>query len=149
VEFAHDAHRRTYDRVKAYVTVLFGEKAEEHAAEPAFTISEGSAVATVSVRPWREWSTTVETYSWVVTDVQPSEELFRYLLEENTELLFGAFGIKDRTNVIFTHSVVGDTLDPEELEGSVRAVLTMADQYDDEIIERFGGLRAIDRTPTE
>jgi hypothetical protein len=148
VEFANDAHRASYELVQHYVGTIFGDGARPDPTEPSFTINEGSAFATIVVRPWREWSATVESYSLVVTGVTRSEELYRFLLEENAELLFGAFGLKDETTVIFKHSVIGDSdkLDAEELESSVRAVLTMADQYDDEIVQRFGGLRASDRS---
>lgn len=151
MEFAHEAHRESYELVKSYVEDLFGDDVEPDLERPAFRLSGGSALATIAVRPWREWSATVETYSWVVTDVEPSEELCLFLLEENAELLFGAFGLRDRDTVIFKHSVVGDRdkLDRAELESSVRAVITMADEYDDEIVERFGGLRAVDRTPID
>jgi Putative bacterial sensory transduction regulator len=149
VEFAHDAHRDAYYRVARYVDDIFGGTASADADEPCFTLAEGSAVATIAVRPRLAWSSVVETYSWVVTEVEPSEELCRFLLHENAELLFGAFAIKDDTNIIFKHSVVGDTLDPGELANSVRAVLTLADQYDDEITSRFGGKRAVDRIPQE
>ena len=145
MEFVHSAHEAAYSRVRAYMTELFGEAATPSADEPSFVLHEGSAVATVTVRPWREHATTVETASWVVTETSPSEELFRFLLTENTSLLFGAFGLQNSTDVIFKHSIVGDTLDKEELQSSVEAVLEMADQYDDEIVQRFGGLRAKDR----
>jgi hypothetical protein len=149
VEFVNDAQRDAYRRVERYLIEIFGDDASASPDEPSFTLSEGSAVATIAVRPRLAWSSVVETYSWVVTDVTPSEELCRFLLEENSELLFGAFGLRQGTNVIFKHSVVGETLDREELESSVRAVLTMADQYDDQIRDRFGGMRAVDRVPPE
>jgi hypothetical protein len=128
---------------------MFGDKASPDADDPCFTLAEGSAVATIAVRPRLAWSSVVETYSWVVTGVEPTEELCLFLLKENADLLFGAFAIKDENNVIFKHSVTGDTLDPGELANSVRAVLTLADQYDDEITRRFGGKRAVDRVPPE
>ena len=149
MEFANDAQRVAYERVERYLSEIFGDKASASSEEPSFTLTEGSAVATVAVRPRLEWSSVVETYSWVVTEVDPSEDLYRFLLEQNADLLFGAFGLKDQNNVIFKHSIVGETIDPGELESSVQAVLTLADQYDDEIRDRFGGHRATDRIPPE
>lgn len=148
MQFANDAQRSSYELVDRYLRELFGDAVDVDSTAPAFTISEGSAVATIAVRPWREWSATVESYSSVVTGLDHTAELCEFLLAENADLLFGAFALKDGT-VILKHSVVGDSdkLDPTELESSVRAVLTLADEYDDEIVERFGGLRAIDRAP--
>jgi hypothetical protein len=42
---------------------------------------------------------------------------------------------------------VGSTIDKKELEASVIAVLEIADKYDDEIVKRWGGKRALDKTP--
>src|SRR3954447_7808786 len=101
MEFANDAHRDSYDLVARYVGELFGEDVSSDPSRPAFTLQEGSALATIEVRPWREWSTTVESQSLFVTEISPSEELYRFLLDENAELLFGAFGLKDETTIIF------------------------------------------------
>jgi T3SS (YopN, CesT) and YbjN peptide-binding chaperone 1 len=65
----------------------------------------------------------------------------------NAEQQFGAFALDPDNDVVFTHTIIGggDTLDPEELRSSVEAVVRCADDYDDQIVERFGGKRAQDR----
>jgi hypothetical protein len=60
-------------------------------------------------------------------------------------MIFGAFGLDVNGDIIFEHSIVGSTCDKKELESSVRAVLEIADKYDDKIVAEWGGMRALDR----
>ena len=67
----------------------------------------------------------------------------KYLLLENYTMRFGAFGIDDRGDIVLQHTIVGSTCDKEELQASVTAITTQADRYDDLIIQRWGGERAL------
>ncbi len=44
----------------------------------------------------------------------------------------------------WTHTLLGDYLDEEELHNAVGAVVTTADRLDDELQSRFGGKRSED-----
>ena len=46
---------------------------------------------------------------------------------------------------MFEHSLVGESCDRLELNHSVTTVIRIADNYDDEIVVRWGGQRALDR----
>ena len=46
---------------------------------------------------------------------------------------------------MFEHNLIGSTCDKEELKTSVITVVKLADEYDDEIVARWGGQRALDR----
>jgi Putative bacterial sensory transduction regulator len=74
-------------------------------------------------------------------------DLLNYLLRENHEMRFGAFSVSKGGDIVFEHTIVGSTIDKKELESSVLAVLEIADKYDDEIVERWGGKRALDKAP--
>lgn len=74
-------------------------------------------------------------------------DLQSHLLRENAEMRFGAFSVNDAGDILFEHTIVGSTCDPNELEASVHAVLAAADNYDDQIVQRWGGERALDRNP--
>ena len=120
MRFANTAHRDAYERVERYVTDLFGDDAETSPEEPTFTLSE-----VFGHRDDRRATKARELERGrdvlLGRDRLPvSEERLRFLLEENAQLLFGAFGLRDGTNVIFKHSVIGETLDPGEL-GGIRA----------------------------
>jgi len=56
-----------------------------------------------------------------------------------------ASGIDENGDIVFEHTIVGSTCDKKELESSVAAVLEVSDDYDDKIVERWGGKRALDR----
>ena len=68
-----------------------------------------------------------------------------FLLRENDRMTFGAFGIDQDGDVFFEHTIVGSTCDKPELKTSVSSVVLIADEYDDLIVEKWGGERAIDR----
>jgi len=46
---------------------------------------------------------------------------------------------------VFEHSLVGTACDRVALNHSVTTVIRIADTYDDEIVARWGGKRALDR----
>jgi hypothetical protein len=71
----------------------------------------------------------------------------RYLLQENDRMRFGSFGVDKDDDVFFEHTIVGSTCDKEEIKASVMAVVITADQYDDQIIAKWGGKRALDQMP--
>jgi hypothetical protein len=105
----------------------------------------GSAFAQIGVFPWGDDDALITTRSYVVTGIELTAELMRFLLHENAGMRFGAFGIDEDGDVIFEHSIVGSTCDQRELESSVTAVAATADEYDDRIVSRWGGERALDQ----
>jgi hypothetical protein len=46
---------------------------------------------------------------------------------------------------VFSHSIFGSTCDKNELKAAVMAMVVTADFYDDVIVARWGGQRALDR----
>ncbi len=90
-------------------------------------------------------SSFVSVWSPVVTDVEMNADLQSYLLRTNDNLLLGAFAVGDDDSVVLRHTIVGETVDKREIEASTYLVLSTADEYDDEIINRFGGLSNRDR----
>ena len=77
---------------------------------------------------------------------QLTPELTKFLLDENSKMRFGAFAIDAEGEVVFRHCIAGSTCDKEELETSVGAVAQTADEYDDQIVQRWGGQRALETT---
>lgn len=66
-------------------------------------------------------------------------DLMQFLLQKNATTIFGAFGVSPEGFVLFTHAILATSLDPRELGASVNIVLGMADQFDDQIVARWGG----------
>jgi hypothetical protein len=145
MEFQTDAQRATYEKIAPMMKEEFGMFAHFPAEAPVVLITVGSAIAQTTVFPWGTDDATVCTRAYVVSGVQPTAELMRYLLSENCSMRFGAFGIDQDDDVLFEHTVVGSTIDREELKSSVIAVVGTADRYDDQIVARWGGQTALDK----
>jgi hypothetical protein len=145
VTFANETQRAVYGRVRSYIEDLFGELAVYRDDAPAFAVAAGSAVAHVHVLPWTDQGAIVTTRAFVVSGVMLTEELMRWMLARNSEALWGAFGVDEDGEIVIDHSINGPTCDKEDLRASVLGVIFSADRYDDEIVARWGGERALDR----
>jgi hypothetical protein len=150
MHFETEAQKAVYEKVASWLRESFGPTVNAREEGPVFDVAAGlvmggSAVAHVSVDPWGERDATVTVRAYVVTDVEPTPDLLHFLLRQNDRMRYGAFGLDKDNDVFFEHSVLGSTLDKEELMASVMAVLNTADRYDDEIRQRWGGRRALDR----
>jgi hypothetical protein len=145
MEFETEAQRECYERVLPWITDLFGGSVLRKPDKPVLGVMHGSAFAQVGVLPWGDDEAIITTRAYVVTGVDLTPELMRFMLEENAGMRFGAFGIDDEGDIIFEHSIVGSTCDQKELEASLVHVARTADDYDDKIVRRWGGERALDQ----
>lgn len=147
MEFKTPAQKNTYNKVAGWMKKLFDRYPWEKLNEPGFGLFRGSAWVEVRIYPWGEEfkDTAINARSRVVTGAILEPGLLNFLLRENAQMRFGAFSIDAKGDILFEHTIVGSTCDPEELEASVVAVLEAADEYDDRIVERWGGERALDR----
>ncbi len=48
-------------------------------------------------------------------------------------------------DVFYSHAFLGRKLDPDQLIASLDVVAMVADEYDDRIVSKYGGERAVDR----
>lgn len=154
IQFKTDAQRACYEKVRQWLTETFGYTVKAREEAPMFDVATnlamgGSALAHVIVHPWGDDDATVVVRAYVVFDVEPTPELMHFLLRANDDVRYGAFGLDKDDDIFFEHSIVGSTLDKEELLASVMAVLQTADSYDDQIRQRWGGQRALDRIKGE
>ena len=143
MRFATPAHEQTFTKVGTYLRELFGDKVEQMEDKPQFLLARGSAAASIAVFP-RGSDTVVSVRAWVVFGARITLELCQFLLRENSRLQFGAFGLAGDDDIFFRYSLVGSTINREELEAAVLTVLGTADDFDDVIKTRFGGQRASD-----
>lgn len=144
MEFENDAQRTTYDLVSAYMRELVeGGEPVGNPDLPMYGITQGSAQVSVIVVP-RGDTAFVLVQSWVVTQVEPSLELYDFLLKANHDI-YGAFSLDNENDIMLSVMLYGPTLDQEEFALAVTAVAENADDYDDQIVSRFGGLAAADR----
>ena len=146
MEFQTETQKKVYDKVAQILRDEFGKTATAREDNPSFVLRNGSAYVQVTVTPINEQYTTVRAHSWVVTGVENTPELLQYLLKENLNMRFGGFGIDEVGDVCFTHAILGETLESPTLMYTLMGVASVADDYDDKIVGRFGGQRAVDRS---
>ena len=147
MEFKTEAHRACYEKIHQWLKELYGEEGVRPRTDGTMLgIVRGSAYITVLIWPNGEQDAWVTTRSWVVTKVDMVADLAKFLLRKNYDMTLGAFGIDDANDIFFEHTIMGSSCDKNELRASVGAVSYVADQYDDEIVGRWGGQRAADRS---
>jgi hypothetical protein len=111
-----------------------------------FIVKQGSTFVMINIVDLDEDRVQVRCIAQLVKGVKMSEQLAVDLLAMNAKLRFGAFAFEPNGNLIlFVHSILGgDTLDAPELLATVADVALLSDEYDDKIIEKYGGQRMKD-----
>jgi Putative bacterial sensory transduction regulator len=145
MEFQSPAQKACYETIAPWMEELFGESTVAFEDEPLFIITIGSAVASTRVIAWNESEALITTRAYIVTDIDITPELTYYLLRANDSIYFGRFALDREDDIVFEHSLVGSSCDRNELRHSVTTLIRLADDYDDEIVARWGGKRALDR----
>jgi hypothetical protein len=151
MEFKTDAHKRAYEKTRDFLHTFFGEVNVNTMAD-MFVLQEGSTFVYIRTFPIGDKESGVEIFSYVVVDIDVTEELMRYLLTYNLRLMLGAFGLSlgesAKGTVLLTHTLLGDSMDREGLCASVTAIARVADELDDKIVADFGGKTALDKLMT-
>lgn len=152
--FDHIAQELTYQSVQEYLqsSPLFKDSLAIVPDRPRFQVLYGSAQVDIEVSNWafHPWNADrdmaiVTASSCVTRGSSVTSDLTQYLLRENRRMRFGGFQLDEDLNVWFAHSILGgDHMDLTELQSCILAVVTIADNYDDALVEKYGGKRAID-----
>lgn len=153
ITFSNPTQELTYRKVAEYLTTseLFKNNVQAVSDQPKFDLVYGSTRIGIRVLVWEinPWNTPeltiVRACSCVTVGSRIDAELTEYLLRENLRMRFGAFQLGDRNEIFFAHNILGgENLDLMELQTCILSVVTIADTYDDIIIEQFGGRRSTD-----
>ena len=142
MQFENKVQEETHAKLKEYVAELF----DDPFLDPEtlhFYVRYGSTVLELSVDPYGPEESVVTVMSYCVQGVEIEEELLERLLHLNHQLPFGAFSLVGN-DVFISHSLFGRTLDRSNLITSISAVATLSDDYDERIIERYGGQTALE-----
>ncbi len=127
----------TSQKVREYLQEIYPDFVEFE--DGSFTMQEGSATVSIIVRPWHQGDSAVEFTSHLVSGANITPELMRFLLTKNVELHFGALGLLFDDTIVYSHTLPGCDLSRKEFEATVRTVATIADYYDNEIVDMAGG----------
>jgi hypothetical protein len=131
---------KTRDKVRKLLKQGFGDQFKE--IDGVFLGVHGTTVVMVRVMPWASADDAqVVIGAGVAMNVDLDEECMRFLLEKNSQVVLGAFGIEGGNSIVFSHTIVGSKIDKNELVASVRAVSATADSYDEVITEKWGGVK--------
>lgn len=129
-------------RLKSFFENNFKETT--YFAEDSFTITKGSTQVMVKANNITEDHIVIDLISHVVRDARVDDSLKNFLLRANSELKFGAFGLLFDNTITFQHSILANDFSEVDLKSSLNAVASVADYYDDLIVEKAGGKRALD-----
>lgn len=140
-------HTPCQERVYWQVKNLLDNLVDEHfddADHCDFYVKYGSTVVEISVKPYENDEAVVEVLAYCVQGVEPTIELMRDLLRLNTEIPIGAFSMIN-SDVFYSHSFLTRSLQPEQFIASLDSVAAISDNYDEQIVAKYGGQTALDR----
>jgi hypothetical protein len=135
------------DRVERMLTDFVG-MVQLH-PDGHYTFDYNSVKVFVTVFDWPEANAScVRVHAVLLWEVPGSAELFEEIATSALNYRFGALSLfkcdDGSYNVNFGHTLLGDTLDPDELRHAVGAVAITADQLDDQLKAKYGGTRWAD-----
>lgn len=139
--------KQTNDALKKFFEKNF--KDTTYFDEESFIVSKGSTQVMVKAENITEDHVVIDLVSHVVKDANVDEQLKNFLLRANSELKFGAFGLLFDDTIIFQHTILANDFSENDLTSSINAVVSVADYYDDMIVEKAGGKRALDNLEEE
>ena len=129
------------ERVNAYLGEM--ELVPDQSEDGLYLFKYGSTVVMISL--FEEGDDTYCRFaSIMLKDFEPSLELLHRILRLNTEVLFGSFLLFEDNTLSFSATVLGNHLDFDEFEKSLRYVAKVSDDYDDDLQNLGGGKRAED-----
>jgi hypothetical protein len=129
------------ERVRAYLHEMGLDPAQSE--DGLYLFKYGSTVIMISLFE-DSGETFCRFFAVVLKDFQPTLELLHRILRLNTEVLFGAFQLFEDNTLAFSVTLLGNNLDFDEFEKTLRYVCRVSDDYDDELQALGGGLRAED-----
>jgi hypothetical protein len=104
-------------------------------------LTYGSAQVVVSVTVFDEDQAVVKCRAQCVTGATLSPELYRHVATFSAEV--GHLRVVEEDDgtgsILFSHSLLGEFLNPAELRMTVVALALLADQIDDELAATYGG----------
>jgi len=130
-------------KIQDYLRQIAGSY--EIGTDGSCAIRVGTTKVIVRADEWVKDRSLVNVVAIVAVEVEPTKDLMEFLNTKNADLVFGKFFVmREQKLVLCQHALLGDKMDREELETAVMAIGAVADRYDEEIVNRFGGMRYTD-----
>jgi|APSaa5957512535_1039671.scaffolds.fasta_scaffold20275_4 hypothetical protein len=111
-----------------------------------FMVDSGSTSCRITCFEGGNDSTWILLQAPILIDVPLSGDLYEHVATAGNNQYFGKMHIHPNEDAStgwlwYSHTLLGDFLDPEELNQAIALVLFTADSFDDELQPRFGGKR--------
>ena len=135
-----------YRQVKSYLDELVDEHFDD-ADHCDFYLKYGSTVLEISIHPYEEDDAVIDVLAFCVQGVDPTFECMQELLRLNAEVPLGAFSMVGR-DIFFSHAFLGRRLRGEQLIASLDSVASIADDYDEQLVSKYGGETALEHLRT-
>lgn len=145
MRFKTKAQENVYKKTEQQLRQLFGEMVHTVPDSPMFVVPSGTTLTHIIISPWGNDDATITVRAYVTFGSELAPDLLHFLLRQNDIMRFGAFGVDGDGDIFFEHTIVGTTCNKEELRASVLAVSQTADLYDEQIMQKWGGIRGIDQ----
>jgi len=143
--FATEAQRVCLETIAAMLMAAGHEPRRPAVRLPILTLTLAGTTVAIEVQPYDATETWVGVYSYVVTGCPLAPDLLLYLLRENFAVRFGVFAIAGAGDVVFRARLLGSTCTAEKLLAVVNEVVAVTTQWEQPIVENWGGERAADR----
>ncbi len=107
---------------------------------------KGSVIGQILVKEWNEGIILVLIHIPIVLKPRRIDgNTLLKILQMNSDIIYGAIGYNRRENIIdFSHTLLGNTLDTEEIFMALTIMSQYADDIDEELCQLTGGDRGID-----
>ena len=97
-------------------------------------------------------SSVVTVSGLVGRDITPTPEFYEWAATEGRQRYIGGVTVFKNADTgkciaVYDHALLGDYLDPAELASAVALCRNAADEFDEIVHDRFGGLRYTDPNP--
>lgn len=104
-----------------------------------FTVQFESTGIFISTHSVRESEAYIHLHALVTENSRVDAQLMEFLIRENTDLFCGAFSLDKNNAIWLEYSLLGSSCDRNEFTSALGEIASIADEYDDEIIAKWGG----------
>lgn len=139
--------RALFAQIEQFLTADFESplKVNDH----EYQITAGSSVCRVSVAESSSGRPLIFVLAFILGDVPASADLYEYVALHADDWVFGHLcAARDDASgtlvLSLRHTLLGESLDRVELVEAVKALSATANELDDSLRRRFGGVRWID-----
>ncbi len=150
--FKNDNQRKLFSKLKEILSSYYGKrnliinKDKEGKEDASFKILKGSAGVQVFPYSFKKTETMVTILTILTYQTPFSSKLAEWIVRLNPKVIFGGFGFveyKEKPgfgNVVLYYDMLGKTITSDELCNAVDNACTLADKWDNYIVDNFGGL---------